>query len=113
MDKKKFKEKWKKAEHIKNSAKNNVMIVIILKNEAQIIADNYEFIYDTAKEYYENDNDCEYDWHKDAIYLENNNEYVAIVRLSDVKDIKVIENYVPTNDYFEIFDLCKAKKSRK
>ncbi len=113
LDKKTFETKWKKAEkaaNAKSSSKRGyavTYIIVVLKDGTQLVTDNYEFIYDTAKEYYEDNNKCKYSWFKDGVYLENNSEYVAVVRLSNVKDIKISWNTAPTNDYFEVFDLCK------
>ncbi len=101
MKKEEFIRKWKK--YIKN---NLVIIIVTLNNGTEIVANEYQFIYDDAKEYYENDNDCKYKWFKDGVYLSFDGHDVAITRLSNIKNIRG-ERRSHIQDYFETFDLCK------
>lgn len=104
MEKKDFEEKWKKL--TENDKSPYWIIIITLNNETEIIANDYEYPYESAKDYYERDNGCIYTGQKDAIYFSSDNHDVAITRLSYIKDIrKSYRSHI--QDYFETFDLCK------
>ncbi len=103
MNLKTFISEWEK---IKDSQENHSGMILTLDNGIKLYSEYYNIPRDDAKEYYEDDHECEYNGDEDAVILYVHDHESAYVSTKYIKSITSAPRQI-TNDFFELFDLCK------